>query len=89
MGRGATGRGELIMHNLLLVNLIHSVQKRVKQGDCPTETPQSVETLEEMVVELWDRLQRAKLKLGILTDPDDDPQIGDEQRPATTKGELR
>jgi len=40
------------MHPMLLEKVIESVQKRVNQGDCPTEPPQSRESLEDAVLEL-------------------------------------
>jgi hypothetical protein len=73
------------MHPTALVELVHSVKRRIKQGDCPTEPPQSRETLESMVESLWDSWQRDRNKLKILTDPDDDPQAGG---PSTNSGEV-
>jgi hypothetical protein len=41
-----------MMHPLLLDEVIESVRRRVGQGDCPTEAPQSRETLENAVLDL-------------------------------------
>lgn len=64
------------MHPTALVELAHSVKRRIRQGDCPTEPPQSRETLEEMVSDLWDLWQRERMARKILTDPDDEPSAG-------------
>lgn len=60
------------MHPLLVLKVCESVQRRVRQGDCPTEPPQSRETLEEAVLELWSQTQRLRIRL----DPDDEPSAG-------------
>lgn len=60
------------MHPLLVLKICESVQRRVRQGDCPTEPPQSLETLEEAVLELWAQTQRLRIRL----DPNDEPDAG-------------
>jgi len=60
-----------IMHSLAVEAIIRSVQKRVAQGDFPTEPAQSIETLEEVIVEL----ANARLRRQIMNDPDDDPSV--------------
>lgn len=69
------------MHKLAVERIIDSVQRRVAQGDCPTEPPQTVETLEEVICEL----ARARLARKIATDPDEDPSAGGS--PETVTGE--
>jgi hypothetical protein len=64
------------MHPTALVALVHSVKRRIKQGDCPTEPPHSRETLEEMVSDLWDLWQASRSREKIRSDPDDDPIAG-------------
>lgn len=60
------------MHPLAVIAVVSSVQRRVAQGDNPAEPAQPRETLEELVIELWNRIQRRK----ILSDPDDEPSAG-------------
>jgi hypothetical protein len=60
------------MHTLAVEAIIRSVQKRVAQGDCPTEPPQTIETLESVIVEL----ANARLHRQIERDPDEDPSAG-------------
>jgi hypothetical protein len=60
------------MHTLAVEAIIRSVQKRVAQGDCPTEPPQTVETLESVIIEL----ASARLRHQIERDPDEDPSAG-------------
>lgn len=57
------------MHKLAVEAIVNSVQKRVAQGDCPTEPPQSLETLEEVIC----ALARERLMRQIRNDPDDNP----------------
>lgn len=64
------------MHPTALVELAHSVKRRIRQGDCPTEPPHSRETLEEMVSDLWDLWQSERMRRKIASDPDDDPEAG-------------
>ena len=64
------------MHPTALVELAHSVKRRIRQGDCPTEPPHSRETLEEMVSELWDLWQNERTRRKIASDPDEDPSAG-------------
>lgn len=61
------------MHPALVIKIVESIQRRVAQGDCPTEPPQSVETLEGAVLELYAQT----LRLQIALDPDDcEPSAG-------------
>ena len=71
------------MHLSALKAVLESVRRRVAQGDCPTEPPQSVETLEDALLSLEKReAQRRK----ILSAPDDEPTAGDmEPAPGTAK----
>lgn len=64
------------MHPTALVELAHSVKRRIRQGDCPKEAPHSRETLEEMVSDLYDLWQRERTRRKIAGDPDDDPAAG-------------
>jgi hypothetical protein len=64
--------GERTMHQLAVEAIIRSVQKRVAQGDCPTEPAHSIETLEEVIIEL----ANARLRRQIERDPDDEPSAG-------------
>jgi ribosomal protein L40E len=64
------------MHPTALVDLVHSVKRRIKQGDWPTEPPLHMETLEEMVSDLWDLWQRELTRRKIERDPDDEPSAG-------------
>lgn len=65
------------MHKLAVQRIVDSVQRRVAQGDCPTEPPQSRETLEEVIVEL----AKQRLARQIASDPDDDPSAGGSPEP--------
>lgn len=60
------------MHPLAVIAVVSSVQRRVAQGDNPTEPAQPRETLEETVIALWHQIQRRK----ILSDPDGEPTAG-------------
>lgn len=60
------------MHPAAVVAICDSVSRRIAQGDCPTEPPQSRETLEEALMELWRWHQRAQVR----RDPDDEPTAG-------------
>lgn len=60
------------MHTLAVEAIIRSVQKRVAQGDCPIEPPQTIETLESVIIEL----ANARLRRQIERDPDEDPSAG-------------
>lgn len=61
------------MHPAAVIKIVESVQRRVRQGDCPTEPPQSRESLEETVLELYAHVQRLQIAL----DPDDcEPSAG-------------
>lgn len=60
------------MHPLAVDAIVRSIQKRVAQGDCPTEPAHSVETLEEVIIEL----ANARLRRKALSDPDDEPSAG-------------
>jgi len=72
------------MHPFAVLKICESVQRRVRQGDCPTEPPQSVETLEEVVLELWKSNQRLRIQL----DPDDEPSAGGYPEPVTPVSET-
>lgn len=52
------------MHPTLADEIVKSVRKRISQGDCPTEPPQSIETLEGVIDELADRPRRQLRALG-------------------------
>lgn len=57
------------MHRELLKALIQSVELRRSQGDCPTEKAHSVETLEEMIIELVDMVRCGLHHMPIEADP--------------------
>lgn len=71
------------MHPMMLAALVESVQRRVDQGDCPTEPPQHREHLEEAVLQLARDggkfpllFSNDGLRKKIATDPDDEPSAG-------------
>lgn len=69
------------MHPLARLQIIRSVQRRVAQGDCPTEPPHSREILEEVICDLAD----AALLRRIDSDPDDEPSAGGSPEPQPEK----
>ena len=60
------------MHPFAALKIVESIQRRMRQGDCPTEPPVSREALEETVLELY----RQNLALRIAADPDEEPTAG-------------
>jgi len=50
------------MHKQLLIRVIANCRRRIQEGDCPTVEPIGVETLENAVVELADRVMALEPK---------------------------
>lgn len=48
------------MHEVLADKIVERVRKRIAQGDCPSIKAESVETLEQVVENLAQRLDRAR-----------------------------
>jgi uncharacterized protein (UPF0548 family) len=59
------------MHDAMLKEVVKVCRQRQRDGDCPSVKAFGVETLEDAVVQLADRLK-------IALDPDDGPAAGRE-----------